>query len=493
MRDNLIAQCAAALFLFSMVSACIPPSEQVPEILPENAPENADVSNAPTPLPHRESYPPGQLVDYIARSGDTLPGLASHFNTTVKEIQKANPIIPADATTMPPGFPMKIPIYYQPLWGTPFQIIPDSLFVYGPAQKDFDPIAFVKDQPGWFKNYTVYASGKNRTGGEIIKLLSENYSISPRLLLALVEYQTGGLTDPAPGSNIEDYPLGYRDFAHKGLYLQLSWASNYLNNGYYDWLSGKLKSFDLQDGRLERPDPWQNAATVGLQYYFARVLNAEGYKNATSPEGFSALYRKLYGDPWKGDLNFIPGSLKQPVLRLPFLGGKSWAYTGGPHSPWGDGSPMAAIDFAPPAVVGGCSETNEITVALADGIISRTDTGVAVLDLDGDSDERTGWVIFYLHVASADMVKAGIHLKAGERIGRPSCEGGHSTGTHVHIARKFNGQWIPADGPIPFDLEGWLAKEGSAPYKGTLTKYSRIVDACECSDAASQVQSEIYP
>lgn len=493
MHGNFFVRNSAALLLIFQLSACISPAQQEPEFLPEKAGEIPHENAEATPLPRREAYPPGQLVDYIARSGDTLPGLASHFNTTVKEIQKANPIIPADATTMPPGFPMKIPIYYQSLWGTSFQIIPDSLFVYGPAQKNFDPIAYVKEQPGWLKNYTVYATGANRTGGEVIQLLSENYSVSPRLLLALVEYQTGGLTKPVPGSDIEEYPLGYRDFAHKGLYLQLSWAANYLNNGYYDWNSGKLKGFDLQDGRLERPDPWQNSATVGLQYYFARVLNNDDYIKAISPEGFSDLYRKLFGEPWMGDLNFIPGSLKQPFLRLPFLGGKSWAYTGGPHSPWGDGSPLAAIDFAPPAVVGGCSETNEIAVALADGIITRTETGVAVLDLDGDADERTGWVIFYLHVASADMVKTGTRLKAGEKVGRPSCEGGHSTGTHVHIARKFNGQWIPADGPIPFDLEGWLAKDGSAPYKGTLTKYSRVVDACECSDAASQIQSEVFP
>jgi hypothetical protein len=42
------------------------------------------------------------LVDYIAQNGDTLPALALR-NTTVDEIMEANPIIPADATTMPPG------------------------------------------------------------------------------------------------------------------------------------------------------------------------------------------------------------------------------------------------------------------------------------------------------------------------------------------------------------------------------------------------------
>ena len=69
----------------------------------------------PAPTSERPKYAPGELVDYIAQNGDTLPALAARFNTSVEEIREANPIIPLDATTMPPGFPMKIPIYYLPL------------------------------------------------------------------------------------------------------------------------------------------------------------------------------------------------------------------------------------------------------------------------------------------------------------------------------------------------------------------------------------------
>jgi hypothetical protein len=82
--------------------------------------------------------------------------LAARFNTSVEEIMAANPIIPQDATTMPPGFPMKIPIYYLPLWGTTFQSIPDHAFVNGPAQIGFSTSAFVASTTGWLKNYRVY-------------------------------------------------------------------------------------------------------------------------------------------------------------------------------------------------------------------------------------------------------------------------------------------------------------------------------------------------
>jgi LasA protease len=110
------------------------------------------------------------------------------------------------------------------------------------------------------------------------------------------------------------------------------------------------------------------------------------------------------------------------------------------------------------------------TTAVADGMISRDGEGFVVLDLDGDGDERTGWAVFYLHIAGQDRVPVGTMVKAGERIGHPSCEGGRSTGTHIHIARKYNGEWVSADSTIPFVLSGWRPVRGEKPYQGWLVK-----------------------
>ena len=74
------------------------------------------------------------------------------------------------------------------------------------------------------------------------------------------------------------------------------------------------------------------------------------------------------------------------------------------------------------------------------------------------------------------------NLEAGDLIGYPSCEGGRSTGSHVHIARKYNGEWIIADSAIPFKMSGWVVHNGSREYLGTLTKDGATVTACECGD-----------
>ncbi len=133
--------------------------------------------------------------------------------------------------------------------------------------------------------------------------------------------------------------------------------------------------------------------------------------------------------------------------------------------------------------------TDEFATAMADGLVVRSDIDGTIIDLDKDGDERTGWVLYYLHLATNARVQVGREVKAGEPIGYPSCEGGHVTGTHVHIARKYNGEWILADGPLAFNLEGWIVHNGSQAYEGTLTRSGGIVTACSCSDSASQIFS----
>ena len=456
------------------------------------ASESIGVPSGPTPTaePTRPVYAPGELVDYVAQTGDTLVALAAHFNTSVDEILRANSFIPADATTMPPGMPMRIPIYYAPFWGTQYQIIPDSLFINGPAQIDFDIDAFVASQPGWLKNFSAYASGEQRTGAGLVSLAARNYSISPRLLLAILEYQTGALSQPVQPEETDGYWLGVRDFRYRGLYLQLTWAANTLNNGYYGWRAGNLETFDLRNERTVRPDPWQNAASVAIQFYYANRLDPGDYARAVSQDGLAAVYGRLFGDPWASVTPHLPGSLQQPALTLPFVAGRSWAYTGGPHTPWGSDEPIAAVDFAPGSGQSGCYQAEVPSTAMAEGLVARSETGVVVLDLDGDGDERTGWTIFYLHVATEGRANVGDRLSVGDPVGLPSCEGGNATGSHVHIARRYNGEWILTAGPIPFNLEGWVVRNGAASYQGELVRGSVILRACECADQASQLTAQ---
>lgn len=444
-----------------------------------------------TPLPIRSPHPPGGLQDYSIQTGDTLPAIAAHFNTTVEEILAANPAIPADVSTLPPGYPMRIPAYYLPLSGPTFHILPDSEFANGPSAIGFDIQSEILSRPGFLSAISDYAYRRERPAWETVEVVAENYSIHPRLLLALLEYRTQALSRPFPEGDHRVYPLGVEDPRYRGLFRQLLWAAERLNDGYYGWRDGSLTEFETSDGFLVRPDPWQNAGTVALQYTFAGMSTEADFQVSASPEGFFQAYRGLWGDPFDYEIELIPGNLQQPPLALPFQPNRIWDFTGGPHYSWGTSLPLGALDFGPPSEEGGCTPSSEWVTAPAGGVVARSGEAAVVLDLDGDGDERTGWVLFFFHIASNDMIAPGAAVQAGDPLGHPSCQGGRSTGTHVHVARRFNGEWIPAAGPLPFTIDGWVVEFGDAPYQGTLHKGSKVVPACTCSARENRIIYEL--
>jgi LasA protease len=478
------------VMLIFTLAACSP-AMQPKMILPTPADDpEPEVILDITPFPTRPAYGPGELVAYTAQTGDTLPALAARFNTTVEGIRKANPIIPDDATTMPPGMPMEIPIYYRPLWGTPHQMIPDAAFVNGPDAAAFETSAFVEGSQGWLRYFRSWAFGGTRTGADIVDYIGINYSISPKVLLALLEYKSGAITEPSISPLEERNVLKIDTNRWIGVFYQLSTASDRLNDGYYRWRSGDLLEFELADGSLVRPDPWQNAATVTLQYFFSQTMSVSEFHHAIGPDGFSRTYTDLFGDPWIIEPH-IPGSLQQPEFLLPFESDKVWAFTGGPHTGWGSLAPWSALDFAPPSEMSGCVPSNVPTTAVADGVVVRDGVGTLVLDLVGDGDERTGWAIFYFHIAQDGRAPVGTRVAAGDPLGFPSCEGGRSTGTHIHIARKYNGEWMEADGVLPFVMSGWRPIRGEYPYQGWLVRDDVMILASENPDGRSFIPAEV--
>ena len=104
---------------------------------------------------------------------------------------------------------------------------------------------------------------------------------------------------------------------------------------------------------------------------------------------------------------------------------------------------------------------------------------MVALDLDGDGDDTTGWILLYLHIDAQDRAVVGTRVHVGDRIGRPSCEGGVSTATHLHVARLYNGEWIPASCEAcapgqerpPFVMSGWtVVGFASQEYQGIMTR-----------------------
>jgi LysM repeat protein len=430
-----------------------------------------------TPTPdaaHILPTPRQDTIQYIVQPGDSLGSIALQFDLSVKILMESNQI--KDPNLLEAGTILTIPAPNPTGSGPSFKVLPDSELVYGPSSTYFDLESFIDSQNGYLETYTEDLKGTLLTSSEIVRIVSQNYSINPRLLLALLEYQSGWVTNPEPFNT--DYPMGMLDDFHQGLYRQLTWAADTLNRGYYLWRANAISTVALNDGSIAPLDTSINAGTAAIQYFFAKMDDRATWEKDAGPTGLLLTYFVFFGNPFDYAIEpLLPSSLEQPELKFPFSEADTWYFTGGPHGAWDSGTAWAALDFAPPGDNGTCMPNPLWVTALADGLIVRASNGAVIQDLDNDGYEQTGWVIFYMHVANEGRVSPGEYLYAGERIGHPSCEGGISNASHVHIARKFNGEWIAADGSLPFNLEGWISSGNGVEYDGFLTNGVQILEA----------------
>ncbi len=439
---------------------------------------------------------------YYAQSGDMLSAVANRFGVEESEITSNADL--TQTTLIDPGTLLVIPNRITEPTTPNLQIMPDAEIIYSITAADFNVEEFVKEQSGYLSNFQDYLGSTGWINGyDAIDRLAVENSINPRMILGLLEFESRWVRGQPVDIFHTEYPMGFNDYHYKGMSVQLVWAINNLSIAYYGWRAGTLTHLEFPDGSTLRLDPRLNAGTVAVQYLFSRVHSQSQWAQIIDPEsGFPVMYAELFGDPWAlaDEINPIfPPALNQPPLVLPFEPNAKWSFTGGPHNGWGQLNPkiygqahsvFSAIDFAPAAARTGCVPTSTWVVASAPGLVVRSENGAVMVDLDGDGYEQTGWNLLYMHISDKDRVVEGTWLEVNDHIGHASCEGGVSTGTHLHFARKYNGEWVTADGPIPFILSGWRVVAGDKAYEGKLIRGDEVIIADINSESKSNIVRE---
>lgn len=420
----------------------------------------------------------GNYYTYQSQPGDTLLAVAKRFGVETSRILISEPL--QEEVLLPPGTELAIPNQL----GDPSYaeiLLPDSEVVNSPSTLTLNIKEFINDAGGYLNEHQEMVNGRWMSGVDIVTKVSFENSINPRLLLALLEMRSGWVYGDLVDSEQLAYPVGFYVPDYKGLYYELVLTATHLGVGYYGWRSGDKVSLSFQDGGWLRLGPGLNPGTVALQTMLSKISTRDEWQKILYADNeFSELYARMFGDPWSRTAiseTLLPADLVQPELELPFLPGERWSFTGGPHRSWNAGSPRGALDFSPVTGEPACTTSRAWVTASASGVITRVGDNVLALDLDGDGQEQTGWVLVYLHIVTEDDTLVGKSVAVDDQLGHPSCERGNSTGTHVHIARKYNGEWIPAGEPIPFTLGGWETQVGQRNYQGSLTKGDQTIIA----------------
>lgn len=448
---------------------------QIPEVIVGGTPR-------PSPSPYASAMPlptpPANIIEtYHVQPGDTLGGISLAFDVSLDELIRLNEL-ESEFAIIHVGQPLRVPLTVSRT-APEVTLLPDSEVVFSPAYLGFDVEAFVEQHGGYLSRFTSPINGEHLGGAAIISQVARQYSVGPRVLLTVLEHYGGWVT--------QEQPWGYQALGAANPYyeqtflLQVSWVANQLNGGYYGYKrDGQVPTTFTDYSRAIIP-AGLNAGTAAVMNFLA--VNGDWDSWQLEADAFMDTYRRLFGDPFSLTFSpLVPEHLTQPALTLPWENGIKFYYTGGPHAAYGSRSAWAAVDFGPPDIKGNCFYSAQSLTAAADGTLIMGEVGELYLDLDGDGSLQTGWVLLYLHTVARDDVSQGQLLAQGTPLGYASCEGGISTSSHLHFARRYNGEWMAADGPIPLVLAGWRFINGSGQYEGTAVRGADTKTACECWD-----------
>ena len=248
---------------------------------------------------------PSAAASQLPRTVDpTQPPVPSGESQGETHAQQPDPTPESGVPVAPPDPPRSGLIdrqrfFYEPDW-------------YAPQIQ-----AFLDAQPGPLKGYRLKIWNREHSFAEILSSQSSLYSINPRIVLALIEQQSGLISNGSPSDDAAKFMLGYRgeDGRIAGWNGQLRWAIRQLHHAQRDFPGTPELSY---------ADQTRSPLPEGMQlpdYAIARVLAA----TTTAPElaakldggsgSFVAVYTRLFGDPREPPSGW-PGPAA-PFLSLP--------------------------------------------------------------------------------------------------------------------------------------------------------------------------------
>lgn len=297
---------------------------------------------------------------------------------------------------------------------------------------------------------------------EVISHWAGYSSISPRVLLTLIEQHSGLLSRPASRAAI-NRPMGALS-AYSGFNAQVRDVADQLARRLYEPAAHEAAS---EFGRDAAP-----AAPLR-----ALLANASG-----SEAEFVATYQRLFG--FSFDLESAralrvskeagaaapDASLAGPpagFLQFPFPIGDSW-HVGGAHTNTGSGNyPMSSLDMSKGGGWGS-NQTGVRVSASAAGTFKRHSSCFAEIVHSG------GWSTTYYHMDKLQY-NTGAAVAKNAFIGNPAnnqaqalCNGGSSTGPHQHWSLKSNGAWQHLNTVI---LAGWTITATGSSYDTNCNRF----------------------
>lgn len=291
-------------------------------------------------------------------------------------------------------------------------------------------------------------------------------SISPKVLIALMEQQTGAISRAQKG--VPAKPFGNLSRAN-GFAAQVRDISHQLATKMY---ANAVAPDAGVAGNSEFGASDNANANNPLHALFENRMGIDANIDQNL-SNFAQTYQRLFGREFNianAGTALRTTTLAGPangVLNFPFPAGASW-HVGGAHTNTGSGNyPMASLDMS----LGGGWGSNQSSVwvsASAGGSFKRHSSCFA------EVVHANGWSTTYYHLMNIKY-NTGATVSKGAAIANPAntktqalCNGGSSTGPHEHWTLKNNGSYVHLHGVY---LGGWQITATGTSYDTNCTRF----------------------
>lgn len=385
-----------------------------------------------------------------------------------------NRIVPSSATATP-GIPDAPPQDTGPTPTPGVQVPPPAppratlinreRFFYEPNFYAAQVQAYLDTQPGPLRGLRAPIGDREQSLAEIVSSAATYISVNPKVILTLIEQQSGALTNPAPSEDQLKWLLAYRGENERraGWVAQLDWLRRELHRAQSDFPNNPQLTY--ADASRSPLPPGLGVADYAIARVLAQTTSAADLPNKLDRgnSSFVATYTRLFGDPREAPVDLPAPAV--PFLSLPmdkphqitsffdhdspFLqqNGSIVTYRGersiDPRMSY-DGHDGWDIAMLPPEPVLAAADG---TVVFAGNAADGCNTRAVVID------HGNGYRTLYWHLGKVTAQPGPI--KRGDKVGVAGASG-CGTGPHLHFSVQYLGRGT--------DAYGWCGPQGGDPW-----------------------------
>ncbi len=307
--------------------------------------------------------------------------------------------------------------------------------------------AFLDGQPGPLKRMRFPVGDRAHSFAEVLVGQTSYYSLNPKVVLALLEAQSGVVTASDPSDEQLAWAVGFHgdNGNRRGLTAQVRWAVRQLfqaRRGYPDYAP-----LTYADDSSAAPPPGMTMTEYALARALAPTTTPDGLPAALLR--FQQTYTRLFGDPRPAPIGLPPPAepfLSKPLERVSRVtsffdhSGPLLARTaGGIMTYWGRQETDVAFAYNGHDGWDYAAASPDLALAAADGLVvfaGNADDNCATRAVV--IDHGNGYRTLYWHLDRVDA-EIGQTIVRGQPVGVVG-NTGCSLGPHLHLGVQYLGR-----------------------------------------------------